>query len=326
MDTGESSGLVRAFLLDGSGGGHDRSWAEVRRWTPEEGTLWIHLDADHAESQAWLRGEAGLGEVACDSLLAQGSRPRCTALEDGLLVVLRAVNLNANADPEDMVALRVWVDATRLITLSRKPLKAVGDLAGEIERGQGPSGSGAALAAISGNVLERMAPTLADLDDEVDGLEERAFQDTTADLQEQLADARRRVIALRRHLAPQRDAMARLGQAKVGFIDESLAATFHLLSEFVARHVEGLEHLKDRATVSYELLASRQADALNRRMLFLAIVTAVFLPLGLIAGMLGINVGGIPGASNEHAFAVVCGLMIVIGGLQVWVLKRLRWW
>jgi zinc transporter len=54
-------------------------------------------------------------------------------------------------------------------------------------------------------------------------------------------------------------------------------------------------------------------------------VAAIFLPLGLLTGLLGINVGGIPGAENRLAFALVCGLLLGLATLLLWALRRRHW-
>jgi zinc transporter len=64
---------------------------------------------------------------------------------------------------------------------------------------------------------------------------------------------------------------------------------------------------------------------MNRNMYVLAIVAGVFLPLGLLTGLLGINVGGIPGADTPWAFAAVAVGLGVLGAIELWVLKRFGW-
>lgn len=290
------------------------------------GPLWIHLDSQNPEAQVWLRDASGLGELACEALLAEETRPRCATIGEGLLVFLRGVNLNPGAEPEDMVSLRIWSDASRLISLGRRRLNAIQDLAQELEDGAGPSHSAGLLTGLTGHLLERMAPAHNELEEAVDDLEERALGDEAEDLQPELAEIRRQIISLRRHLAPQREAMLRFAQTNVGFIDEASHAELQIHADQWARHVEGLEELRDRATVTYDLLKSRQADVMNRRMLVLSVVTAVFLPLGLITGLLGINVGGIPGSTSDGAFVAVCVLMLCVGALEAWAFKRMKWW
>lgn len=64
---------------------------------------------------------------------------------------------------------------------------------------------------------------------------------------------------------------------------------------------------------------------MNQKMYVVALVAAVFLALGLLTGLLGINVGGIPGAENQPAFVRVCLLLVGLAALQVWALRRRHW-
>jgi zinc transporter len=63
---------------------------------------------------------------------------------------------------------------------------------------------------------------------------------------------------------------------------------------------------------------------MNRNMYVLSIVAGVFLPLGLFTGLLGINVGGIPGTNSDYAFVVVCALLLVVAGVVLLLFRRLR--
>ncbi|HKJ21678.1 MAG TPA: CorA family divalent cation transporter [Gammaproteobacteria bacterium] len=51
----------------------------------------------------------------------------------------------------------------------------------------------------------------------------------------------------------------------------------------------------------------------------------MFLPLGFLTGLLGINVGGIPGANDKHAFAVVIAGLTGLLMAQLWRLKQRKW-
>jgi len=55
------------------------------------------------------------------------------------------------------------------------------------------------------------------------------------------------------------------------------------------------------------------------------VVAAIFLPLGFLTGLLGINVGGIPGADNTGAFFIFCGILTLIVLMQVVIFKRFKW-
>ena len=88
---------------------------------------------------------------------------------------------------------------------------------------------------------------------------------------------------------------------------------------------ESLDTIRERLNVIYEQLAERRSTAMNDRLFVLAIVSAVFLPLSFFTGLLGVNVGGIPGADSNIAFALLCVIMALVAvGLLV-IFRRLKW-
>jgi len=97
------------------------------------------------------------------------------------------------------------------------------------------------------------------------------------------------------------------------------------LTDRMTRYIEDLDEARDRASVTHEELLNRLAELTNRRMYLLTMIAAIFLPLSFITGLLGINVGGIPGARNNHAFLVVVGLLAVISAVQ-WIYFHWRKW
>jgi zinc transporter len=89
--------------------------------------------------------------------------------------------------------------------------------------------------------------------------------------------------------------------------------------------MEDLDAVRERAAVSQEELLSRLSEQLNQRMYVLSIVAAVFLPLGFLTGLLGINVGGIPGADNAQAFWIFSGLLLIAVVIQLLVFRWKKW-
>jgi zinc transporter len=91
----------------------------------------------------------------------------------------------------------------------------------------------------------------------------------------------------------------------------------------MVRLVEDLDAARDRAALLYEELSSRLADTMNRNMYVLSVVASIFLPLGLLTGMFGINVGGVPWFDEPLGFAYVSLILVAIGALQYWLLRKL---
>ncbi len=321
----EASGLVCSYLVDGSGGGTQLDWDGTRNWKPEDGFLWAHLDRGDAAVQAWLHGESDLDPLVCEALLAEDTRPRSAVFEDGMVVILRGINLNPGADPEDMVSIRMWIDSHRIISVRLRRLMAVEAIRTQLAESRGPRGPADFLVELCDQLVDRMGPVVDDFEDEAGDLEESVVSASTYDLRSRLGALRRRVIALRRYIAPLRDAMTRLWMEKVPWLDEIHRMRLREVSDRITRHVEDLDSVRDRAAVTQDELSSHLEQQMNRNMYVLSIVAAVFLPLGLITGLLGINVGGIPGSDTAWAFTAVCVGLVVLGVAEVVILRRLKW-
>lgn len=323
----EVEGLICAYELKSDGTSGAIGWPEVERHssTETEELVWIHLDYKHPNSLRWLREESGLQPETLAAFAAEDTRPRSAVTADGLLVILRGVNLNPGAEPDDMVSVRMLLCPGRIITLRHRPLKAISDLIQAIESGQGPVSAASFMTRMAYYIVQRMSDVMANLDDLVDELEDSVLTLESRELRPKLADLRRQIIRLRRYLAPQRDMLTQLQYERIELIEEIDRIHLRELADRTTRYVEDLDAARDRAAVTQEELSSLLAERMDKTMYVLSLVAAVFLPLGLITGLLGINVGGMPGAEDAAAFWWVCVLLVVLGLGQVWYFKRKRW-
>lgn len=323
MNYGNS--LVHAYLLDGKGGGKAVDWPEIETWDPAQGLLWVHLDSKIAEAQEWLEHRSGLGALTCESLLEQETRPRNIQTDDGYLLILRGVNANPGADPEDMVAIRMLLTEQRIISMRYRRIMAVQDIRNTIDAGKGPRNVSEFLVMITEQIADRMGDVVAEIDDKVDELEDTVLTAESHELRSQLADLRRTSIGLRRYIAPQRDVLSRLLHDRISWLADLDRAHLREVAERNARFVEDIDSARERAAVTQEELNNRLSEQMNKAMYVLSIVAAIFLPLGLLTGLLGINVGGIPGTESKWSFTLVTALLIVLAVFLVAWFKKIKW-
>ncbi len=265
-----------------------------------------------------------LDPPAIAALLAEETRPRATVIGEGVLIVLRGVNVNEGDDPVDMVSLRAWVDPHRIVSLSMRRVAAVQDLSDLFVSGKGPRTAGGWLGTLADLLNARIEPFVGTVAEQVDRIEEDVFTAPIADAERQaMSEARMSVVSLRRHLSPQRDALAALAKPDHGFIAKVEARRLHEAQDRTARAVEELDLMRERLTVLREEIAGQQSERMNRTMMLLSVISTVFLPLGFLTGLFGVNLAGIPGASHPWGFAALCVGLLVLVGLQLFLLRRL---
>jgi zinc transporter len=318
-------GLIHAYLLDGTGGGRRFEMADIESWTPEQGVLWMHSDYTSEDVRQWLRNSAGLEELVADALLTEETRPRATVIGDGVLVALRGINMNPGAEPDDMVSIRLWIDNKRIISTRKRVLFSVSDIAQQLDAGKGPIDASDFLVSLADRIVWRMSDTVDQCEDLVADLEEQVLGESHSSLRFELANLRRQTITLRRYLAPQRDAFAKLITEKIAWLEDNSRLRLKEVSDRLVRHIEDLDAVRERAAVTQEELLSRLSDQMNTRMYVLSVVAAIFLPLGFLTGLLGINVGGIPGAENPWAFVLFVLFLVAIVIAQMLWFKRKKW-
>ncbi len=321
-------GLLHAFVLAGNGRGKRlASWEQVATWQPSDGVLWVNMDYAVPGAATWLTEKSNIDPVMREALTDSDPRPRVAVHNtDDMLLVIRGINLNQGAEPEDMVSVRCYIERERVVTLRHRPSRSLKGIAAEIESGKGPKDAADMTICIADRIVDNIVIRVDALGDAVAALEDKVLTEGRGgELRAQIADHRRRAIALRRFLAPQREALGKLPVIAPKWFDEAHREQMMEVADRMTRSVEELDAARDRASVTQEELSSRVGELTNQRLYVLSMITAVFLPLGFVCSLLGVNIGGIPFREDDWAFWVLCGLFLVGVGIQLWIFRRRGW-
>lgn len=286
---------------------------------------WLHFDYSGQDTEQWLTKQSHLNPIVINALLSEETRPRATFIDEGILISLRGVNLAPNSEPEDMVSIRIWIDKTKVISTRQRTIMSAKDVADAIKKGTGPHSSVQIVVQFTHNLMSRMTDTIQDIEEKISDLEEKVLTAATYHLKNEIADLRRQVISLRRYLLPQREAIHQLQSEQNTLFSSNDKIQLRETADQLIRYIEDLETIRDRAAISQEELTNHFNEQLNKRMYVLSIVAAIFLPLGFLTGLLGINVGGIPGAENGSAFLYFIVFLIVVVAVQVILFKKNKW-
>ncbi|PMG40380.1 zinc transporter ZntB [Shewanella sp. 10N.286.52.B9] len=319
------SGFIYCLLLSGPNAGQSLTPEQVNQWQPADGLLWLHLRYSTADAIAWINN-AQLPATETDTLLAEHTRPRALSTADGILMALRGVNLNPNSAPEDMVSMRVFAQPQRIISTCERPLQSVKDIAQQIISSPGSIDSSADfLISLCERLTHRKVELIHNLEDELDNLDEQVSEHNSQTLRSDIAELRKQTVILRRYFSPQRDAFSRLLNDSHLLFNTEHKLRIREINEVLIRVIEDLDAVRDRASVTQEQLQSVQSEQLNKRLYFLSLISAIFLPLGFLTGLLGVNIGGIPGTDSHLAFSLFCAGLFAIIALQMWLFYRFKW-
>ncbi|GAB5471723.1 MAG: zinc transporter ZntB [Rhodospirillales bacterium] len=285
---------------------------------------WYRLVDGHPNASRLLQQEIALDSLTAQALLMPDTRPRCTPHGDGALLILRGTGAEPGSDPEELVSIRLWVDAGRIVTYQFKELEAVAALRSALDNRGGPKGPGDFVVLLAHLLNEGMRDLVDEIDAELDSLEDVQVGERISETRQAITNLRRKVVKLRRFIGPQRDALGLFLAEPFSWRTKTNDRRLRDVVDRITRLVEQLDEIHLRASIAQESLTGLVAERLNRTMLLLSVVAGIFLPLGFVTGLLGMNVAGIPGASWSYAFLAVAALLVLVGLIELLLLWRFR--
>ncbi len=324
MSTEQAPCFVYGFVMDGQGGARKVPGPVPLDDIGSEEVLWLHIDYSFADARAWLQAQQ-LEDHIIDSLVRPDTRPRASVESTGILLVLRGVNTNPGANPEDMVSIRMWVEPHRIISVRQRKLLSVVDIRESLEAGRGPKSSEEWVERLVQRLADRIADAVDDIEERVAAVEAAVEEENVLAMRTRVSVARRQTAAIRRFIAPQRDALDALFRASKGTFSDAASYFLREQADRMARYVEDLDLVRERAMVIQEELMNRLAQEQNQRMYVLSIVAAIFLPITFITGIFGMNVAGLPGVETNWAFWGVMATMVSITVGMIILMRQKRW-
>ncbi|RKF18185.1 zinc transporter ZntB [Altericroceibacterium spongiae] len=328
FDQGDEDGhLLFGRVLDGKGGARPIGWEEAQSWQPAAPgeVLWLHLWRNRPGVFEWLQEKLHIPEPTAELLTSDATRPRAFREGETLVATLRGINFNPGAEPEDMVSMQLWSNGTWLVTLRRFPLQTPREVVRDLDAGEGPVDAGALVTQLTEYMITRMNRSIVDMNDHIDELEEADPDEDTERMLARIATIRRNCLGLKRHMAPQHDALESIGRDAPGWFEKHDRREIIESIDRLRRYLDDLDISKESALVLQDDIRARSASRAERTNYLLTIVAAIFLPLSFVTGLLGINVGGMPGVNDGDAFWIVVGLCGAIMVMQLLLFRKWKW-
>lgn len=296
--------------------------------------LWIDLEERSPDDLAAVAEAVGIEGPLLARLATAPVRADLTQHPDHIHLVLQAMEgadpdskqragLSAPPNPRalDIVAGHGWV-----VTIHDGPLRALArlDASTEGETRLGALDAAGFLATVADEVITGYFEIVEQIEREIDGLDERALQRRVHDdILVRIVAVRRRVGLIRRTLAPHRVAFAALARPEME-LHEKLGRPWPGLTERLDRAIEAVENLRELLLGTFDIHMGRAAQDANEVMKVLTLVSAVFLPSVVLAGVMGMNFP-LPFFEDTNHFFLVIAAMFGLA-LTMLVAARARGW
>lgn len=319
----DSNGLICGFHFGADGNGKAIETEQALEWLslaePVQGFVWLHFNLAHSATEKWLRERVKLSNVFHESL-RDGSRSTRVELDDDTLVaVVNDVNYDFAFEPSDISTLWLSVSARLVVSVRLQPLRSIDRLRDAVKRGTPMRSTVALLVHLMHDQGDVLVNIVRGTTSRVDGIEDKLLSGRMETKRADLGTLRRLLVRLQRLLAPEPAALFRLLRKPPAWIDEEDLQDLRQSTEEFNLALSDMATLQERIKLLQEEIAGRVAEANNRSLFVLTVVTVLALPINIIAGLLGMNVGGIPLADHPHGFWIVVAIIITFTLLAGWV-------
>ncbi len=196
----------------------------------------------------------------------------------------------------------------------------------EIHSRKGWSGGPMAAAyTVMDKLVDKYFPSLYSLEDELADLESMGSTESVEELMSQVFNVRGRLLKLRRTIVPMRDLMYRIVNSQHVQSNGEERIYFGDIYDHLLKLTDMLEVDREMTADLRDSYISLNSNRMNSIMKTLTVITTVFMPLTLIAGIYGMNFRVMPELGWAYGYPVILLLMLVLGaGMFRWF-RRSGW-
>jgi magnesium transporter len=299
---------------------------EIDELTDRPGTLvWVSATNPGDEDIADFEREFRLHPLAIEDLRKQNQRPKLDAYESQHMIV--AYEAVADA-PDGLSEIHVFVGAGWLLSVHWAPTPMLDAVRGRFahRRTDGIDTTGGLLYALLDAAVDSYFPELDGISDRIDALEDRVLEGEAdrASLAE-ILDLKRRLLSLRRVLAPMRDVANALLRRDLDIVNAATAPYYQDLYDHLVRVLDQLDVYRDLLAAVLEARLTVASNNLNAIMKRLTAFTVILMVPTLIAGIYGMNFDVMPELDWPFGYPLALGLMAAAVVVLVTFFRRKGW-
>jgi magnesium transporter len=302
----------------------DPAWIQ-----PSSGVvLWVDLAAPDPHESAILAGVFGFHDLAIEDALSESHHPKIEPYEGYLYLILHGIDFLAAEHQFATQDTDFFLGPNYLVTVraqTARTIPAIRDVLGRNGRILA-EGAPALMHRIVDAMLDHYHPEIEKLEDRIDAVEKEVFDGAPPDIVRRMLDLKRDIAALRRIVIPQRDVVGRLARREFAVIDNEIAYRFRDVYDQLVRLTDEALIFQDRINGLLEAHVSNVSNRLNEVMKVLTVIATIFMPLTVLTGAYGMNVGlpRFPGGAGAQFWWVFGIMLVASGGTLAWF-RRCGW-
>jgi len=329
----DEAGLICGYLFDAAGPHSATAVNSVQAasWlaASPEGTslkggayMWLHFNLSHVRAEPWLTQHAGLADTFFEALHGGLYSTRIERSDDALIAVINDVHFDFSFEPSDISTLWINVGPHLVITARMTPLRSVDALRAAVKAGDAPRSSTELLEHLLRAQADVLVNIVRGVTTRIDDIEDALLAGRLDHKRARLGLLRRLLVRLQRLLAPEPASLFRLLQSPPSWMAELDVQELRGSTEEFSLVLRDMQTLQERIKLLQEEIAANINEDNSRSLFVLTVVTVLALPINILAGLFGMNVGGVPLAQDPQGFWIVVAIIVSFTVVAAWVAFR----
>ena len=324
----DKNGLVFGYHFEESGTVAPIQLPEAVAWLHNEQEkgrgdfLWLHFSLADATAEAWIKKHLDVVPEFFEALHEGSRSTRLEVASDNLIAVINDLEYEFDFDPSEIATLWLSVSSHLAVSARARPLRSIERMHAAIKSGSHLGSSVAFLNTLLHQQGDVLAGVVRKASVKVDEIEDKFLVGRIQDRRADLGRLRRLLVRLQRMLALEPGSLFRLLRMPPTWILEHDLEELRQATEEFSLTIRDMSELKERIKLLQEEIAAHVSEQTNQSVFVLTMVTVMALPINIVAGLLGMNVGGIPLAQHPEGFWIVVAIIIVFTLFAAWYVFR----
>ena len=281
--------------------------------------VWLHFNLSNGGAQRWLQQHAMLSPSFFEALHNTLRSTRVERDENWLVAVVNDVHFDFSFDSSDISTLWINLDNALVVTARHMPLRSVDQLRTRIKGGLSFHSTSEFLEHLLRSQADVLVDIVRSVTARIDDVEDDLLAGKPRYKRVKLGSLRRLLVRLQRLLAPEPASLFRLLQHPPEWMAAGDRQALREASEEFSVVLSDMASLQERIKLLQEEVSTAMTEENNRTLFVLTAVTVLALPINIMAGLFGMNVGGIPLAQHPHGFWIVVLMVLLITGVAAWL-------
>jgi magnesium transporter len=290
------------------------------------GLLWLDLDDPMSSELDKLAARFGFHELAIEDCRHHIQLAKLDYYDGYTFIIINSTHYTEEPCEVRVREIDVFLGPDYIITVHQGPSLAVQEVQKHIaSNAKHVTRPDQVLHAINDIVVDRYLPTLDQIGDTIDDVEDRLLIDPTVDLLQTIFELKRGLLHFRRAVASQRELLNMLIRDESDLIHPDMRIYFRDVYDHAVRAMDLVETYRDLLTGGLDIYLTQMANRTNDIVKELTILATIMLPLTLVTGYFGMNFEFIPMLKDPNGIWYTTGALLLIT-LSMLVFFKLRKW